>query len=246
MELPTVPALQSPPSTEVETRCPRHIGIVLDGNRRWASRHGLKSAADGHRTGFGKIPDILTWCAESGIHVVTLWMLSDDNVARRSASELEDLYAIHESVINRLRRSDQWRLHHIGSTDLLPEPIVRLLADAEEATRHNAGMLVNLAIGYGGRRDIVAAVRSLVEDVTKGLDVPVTEEELSRRLSTAGQPEPEFIIRPSGEFRTSGFLLWQAARAELHFCEQLWPDFSREDLTEALQSFSHRQRRFGS
>ncbi|MDJ1135142.1 polyprenyl diphosphate synthase [Streptomyces iconiensis] len=243
MNFPTASATQ--PAAEQRTRLPRHVGIVLDGNRRWARRNGLESTADGHRTGFDKIPDVLTWCAESGIQFVTLWMLSDDNIARRSASELEDLYAIDEGVINRLRASGRWRLHHIGNPDLLPRSIVRLLRDAEEDTHRNTGMLVNLAIGYGGRSDVLTAVRSIIEDVTHGRGVQVTEEELANRLSTAGQPDPEFIIRPSGEFRTSGFLLWQAALAELYFCDCLWPDFTRDDLAQALRSFSERTRRLG-
>jgi len=225
---------------------PRHLGIILDGNRRWARDRGLPTAAEGHRTGFGKIPEVLTWCADAGTAVVTLWMLSDDNITHRTTDELRDLYTIDEDVITQLVTDGRWQLHHIGQAHRLPAPLASLLRRAEQATRNNSGMLVNLAIGYGGRNDILSAVRTLVHDIRNGADPDVTEQRLASYLSTAGQPDPDLVIRPSGELRTSGFLLWQAALAELYFCDALWPDFSRADLAAALESYAARQRRFGA
>jgi short-chain Z-isoprenyl diphosphate synthase len=225
---------------------PRHVGIVLDGNRRWARRQGLPTAGHGHRAGFSKIPEVTSWCDELGIGVVTLWMLSDDNIAHRSAAELDDLYAINQDVVRKLVADSRWRLRHIGYAELLPDCLTGLLREAEHATRDSGGMLVNLALAYGGRADLLTAVRSLMRDTRAGRAVEVTEQELSRRLSTAGQPDPDLIIRPSGELRTSGFLLWQAALAELYFCDALWPDFSRADLDDAVRAYARRHRRLGA
>ncbi|MFE5736200.1 polyprenyl diphosphate synthase [Streptomyces celluloflavus] len=238
--LPRTTAAENAPSI------PRHLGIILDGNRRWARRHGLPTIRDGHCAGFGKIPDVLTWCEELGIEIVTLWMLSDDNIARRSAAELQDLYAIDEDVISKLITAGRWRLHHIGRTDLLPGRLVALLHAADLATRDNEGMLVNLALAYGGRSDILTALQSVLRDAQADRSVQVTEEQIARRLSTAGQPDPDLVIRPSGELRTSGFLLWQAALTELYFCDRLWPDFTRADLLDAVRAYGRRQRRFGA
>ncbi|MFI7122092.1 polyprenyl diphosphate synthase [Amycolatopsis sp. NPDC049868] len=225
---------------------PQHLGIILDGNRRWARRRGLPTAADGHRTGFRKIPEVLSWCDELGIKVVTLWMLSDDNIAHRHAEEIRDLHAINERVINELIAFRRWRLRHVGRTELLPARLVSLLDTAERCSSNVRGMDVNLAIAHGGRSDIVAAMRTLAEDLRADNSIEVTEALISERLPTAGQPDPDLVIRPSGEFRTSGFLLWQAARAELYFCDRLWPDFSRADLLEAIEAFAHRRRRYGA
>lgn len=225
---------------------PRHLGIVLDGNRRWARSHGLACAGDGHRTGFGKIPEVLGWCEQFGIEVVTLWMLSDDNIRNRSAAELADLYDIDADVISKLITTGRWRLRHIGEVDLLPRSLAAHLRDAEAVTAHHSGLTVNLALAYGGRSDVVNAVRRLLLDVTAGAVSAVTEEILAGYLSTAGQPDPDLIIRPAGEIRTSGFLLWQAALSELYFCNVFWPDFAREDLQAALRTYSVRSRRFGA
>ncbi|KIZ17850.1 UDP pyrophosphate synthase [Streptomyces natalensis ATCC 27448] len=225
---------------------PRHLGIVMDGNRRWAREHGLPTAGHGHRAGFGKIPHLLDWCDAFGIGTVTLWMLSDDNIRNRSSAELADLYAINGDVVEGLAAARRWRLHPIGSMELLPSWLADRLRDAERATEHLNGMLVNLAIAYGGRSDLICAVRALVADMASGQVDSVTEEVLARYLSTAGQPDPDLVIRTSGEVRTSGILLWQAALAELYFCDRLWPDFSRQDLHDALDAYSRRQRRLGA
>ncbi|QCX74754.1 (2Z,6E)-farnesyl diphosphate synthase [Streptomyces sp. YIM 121038] len=238
--------------SEVPSRAPtaeapvRHLGIVLDGNRRWARRQGLPGAEHGHRDGFAKIPEVLTWCAEFGIGVITLWMLSDDNIARRHTEELEHLYSIDEAVITRLTAMRRWRVHHIGDPALLPDRLVKALRHAEYVTRDACGPLVNLAIGYGGRRDLLNAINALVRDSADGLTGEVTADRLARFLSTAGQPDPDLIIRTSGECRTSGFLLWQAALGEWYFSDRLWPDFTRDDLQAALRAYARRHRRLGA
>ncbi|MGW0841767.1 polyprenyl diphosphate synthase [Streptomyces sp. NPDC002787] len=227
---------------------PRHLGIVLDGNRRWARARGLTLPREGHLIGFAKIPDVLDWCEEFGIEIVTPWMPSDDNIRNRSQDELSDLYAIDADVITRLATSGRWRLHPIGDLELLPAWLAARLRAAEAETDGCGGMLVNLALGYGGRRDVLSAVRALIEEVAAGRTLPgtITEAALARHLSTAGQPDPDLVIRPSGEVRTSGFLLWQAALAEYYFCDRLWPDCNRADLLDALRAYSRRQRRLGA
>jgi len=217
----------------MKTCPPRHLGIILDGNRRWARDHELPTVGDGHRAGFAKIPDVLSWCDELGIGVVTLWMLSD-------------LYAIITDVTRKLIAEDRWRLHPIGRLDLLPPALASLLRTAEESTRSADGMLVNLALAYGGRSDVLTAVRAVVDDVLAGRTAHVSEEHLARHLDTVGQPDPDLIIRPSGVLRSSGFLLWQAALAEYWFTDRLWPDFTLADLHEALAAYSGRERRLGS
>jgi short-chain Z-isoprenyl diphosphate synthase len=224
----------------------QHLGVVLDGNRRWAREHGLDPVSEGHRIGFGKIPELLSWCDELRIPVVTIWMLSDDNIAQRPPAELAELYAIDVRVVERLRAEGRWRLHHIGRTELLPEKLVKTLRDAEHSTAAHSAMLVNLAIGYGGRSDVVGAIRSMMADAADGRAVLPTEDEISRRLSTSGQPDPDLVIRPSGVSRTSGFMIWQAALAELYFCDRLWPDFTRADLLHAVSSYERRARRLGA
>jgi short-chain Z-isoprenyl diphosphate synthase len=242
----TVQSLDSGmPEAGMPKRIPRHVAIVLDGNRRWARLNGLPTAADGHRAGFGRIPEVLAWCAELGLEIVTLWMLSDDNIKRRSDVELADLYLVIEEVVARLVAERRWRVNPVGRMDLLPAWLAARLRAAREATDGVTGPRVNLAVGYGGRSDLLAAVKSLVRDARTGDVVEVTEAELGRRLSTAGQPDPDLIIRPAGELRMSGFLLWQGALAEFWFTDRLWPDFSRADLFRALCDYGRRDRRLG-
>ncbi|MFE0172368.1 polyprenyl diphosphate synthase [Streptomyces sp. NPDC059002] len=224
---------------------PRHVAIILDGNRRWARRNGLDAVREGHAAGFGKIPEVLGWCEEAGIGTVTLWMLSDDNIRSRTPSELADLYDINRDVVSRIAAARRWQLRHIGDPSLLPETLAEVLLQAEKDNRHVDGLRVNLALAYGGRADVVNAVRTLFEEM-RGIPPQITEESLSRHMSTAGQPDPDLAIRPSGELRTSGLLLWQAALSELYFCDCLWPDFSRADFDRALRTYGLRDRRLGA
>jgi short-chain Z-isoprenyl diphosphate synthase len=229
---------------------PRHVGVILDGNRRWARASGAV-AADGHRAGADRILDFLGWCEDAGVERVTLWLLSTDNLAR-PAQELTDLLEIIEDVVGRLAGAQRWRVHPVGALDLLPAATARRLKEFEESSRAVEGIHVNVAIGYGGRREIADAVRSLlheqaqqgrsIEELAEILDV----EHIAEHLYTRGQPDPDLVIRTSGEQRLSGFLLWQSAHSEFYFCEALWPDFRKVDFLRALRSYSQRHRRFGA
>jgi len=230
-------------------RLPRHIGVMLDGNRRWAKAVG-RDTAHGHRVGAANIEPLLTWCEEVGIEVVTLWLLSTDNL-HRPASELSSLLQIIEEAVDSLADQRRWRIHPVGALDLLPASTAARLKAAEESTRDVEGMLVNVAVGYGGRREIADAVRSLLaehaargtplEELAQQIDV----EHIAEHLYTAGQPDPDLVIRTSGEQRLGGFLLWQSAKSEFYFCEAYWPDFRRVDFLRALRAYAHRERRLG-
>jgi len=232
------------------TRIPRHVGVILDGNRRWAAGHG-GSTASGHRAGAEKIDDFLGWCEEAGVEVVTLWLLSTDNLSRPS-EELTPLLTIIEDLVGAIAATGRWRVHPVGSLDLLPASLSRRLKEHENATLDIRGLHVNVAVGYGGRREIADAVRSLlhehaargnsIEEVAEFLDV----EHIAEHLYTRGQPDPDLVIRTSGEQRLSGFLLWQSAHSEFYFCEALWPDFRKVDFLRALRSYADRERRYGS
>ena len=231
---------------------PRHVGVMLDGNRRWARSVGLADVSDGHRAGADKIVDLLGWCEEAGVEVVTLWLLSTDNLSR-DPDELESLLRIIDTTVADLADRRRWRLRGMGALDLLPEQTAVVLKEAEEATADlPAALHVNIAVGYGGRREIADAVRSLLhehaangaslDEVAASIDV----EHIAEHLYTKGQPDPDLLIRTSGEQRLSGFLLWQSAHSEYYFCDAYWPDFRRVDFLRALRSYSARHRRFGA
>ena len=232
---------------------PRHIGVMLDGNRRWARAVG-RDTAHGHRAGAANIEPLLGWCDEVGIQVVTLWLLSTDNLNRPSR-ELEPLLQIIEEAVDSLADQRRWRLHPVGALDLLPPSTAERLKAAEEATRDVGGMLVNVAVGYGGRREIADAVRSLLvehagrgtslEELAQDLTPEHIAEQIEGHLYTKGQPDPDLVIRTSGEQRLGGFLLWQSAKSEFYFCEAYWPDFRRVDFLRALRAYSLRERRGG-
>ncbi len=228
---------------------PRHVGVILDGNRRWARSFG-ETAATGHRRGADKIGEFLGWSEDLGIEVVTLWMLSTDNLAR-SPEELSALLEIIEDAVRDLADSGRWRLRIMGRLDLLPERTAKALREAEERTAPVLGLQVNVAVGYGGRHEIADAVRAyLREQADRGAPLATLAENLDvenieEHLYTRGQPDPELLIRTSGEQRLSGFLLWQSAQSEFYFCEAYWPDFRRVDYLRALRSYSQRERRLG-
>lgn len=229
---------------------PRHVGIMLDGNRRWARASGADSA-HGHQAGADKVFEFLGWCEEVGIEHVTLWMLSPDNL-NRPRGELDTLLAIIDRTVARLVAAGRWRVHPVGALDLLPADMAERLKEAEESTRGVPGLHVNVAIGYGGRREITDAVRSLLlehaargsslEQVAELIDV----EHIAEHLYTRGQPDPDLVIRTSGEQRIGGFLLWQSVHSEFYFCEAFWPDFRRVDFLRALRAYAGRERRFGT
>ncbi len=229
---------------------PKHVGVMLDGNRRWAKAVG-RDTAHGHRAGAANIEPLLGWCDEVGIEVVTLWLLSTDNLNRPS-HELDPLLDIIGEAVASLADQQRWRIHPVGALDLLPTPVAEQLKAAEEATRDVDGMLVNVAVGYGGRREIADAVRSLLhESAAKGMSLEdlatvIDVEHIAEHLYTKGQPDPDLVIRTSGEQRLGGFLLWQSAKSEFYFCEAYWPDFRRVDFLRAIRAYALRERRFGS
>lgn len=229
---------------------PRHVGVLVDGNRRWARSYGADTSA-GHRAGAENVMEFLGWCEEVGVEVVTLWLLSTDNLARPS-QELAALFTIIGDLTGRIAGTGRCRVHPVGSLDLLPDTLSGALKEHEAATRDVHGVHVNVAVGYGGRREITDAVRSLLlEHAARGTSIEelaelVDVEHIAEHLYTRGQPDPDLVIRTSGEQRLSGFLLWQSAHSEFYFCEALWPDFRKVDFLRALRSYSARQRRFGA
>jgi short-chain Z-isoprenyl diphosphate synthase len=229
---------------------PRHVGVILDGNRRWARSMGLADVATGHQRGADKISELLQWCTEAGVELVTLWLLSTDNLTRPS-SELDPLLRIIENTVQGLV-AEGLHIKPVGALDLLPDKTACILKDAGERTSDAPGLIVNVAVGYGGRREIADAVRSLLhEHASKGTSIEelaeiLDVEHIAEHLYTRGQPDPDLVIRTSGEQRLSGFLLWQSAHSEFHFCEVYWPDFRKVDFLRALRSYAARHRRYGS
>lgn len=230
---------------------PHHVGVMLDGNRRWARKAGFTNPTEGHRAGAAHIVDLLEWCQESGIGMVTLWLLSTDNL-RRPGQELQPLLEIITDVVEDLAAPDRvWKLRIVGALDLLPEPMSARLTAAATRTEHRRALQVDIAVGYGGRQEIVDAVKSMLEagikqghgiqEVIDSLNV----ETIGEHLYTSGQPDPDLVIRTSGEQRLSGFLLWQSAHSEFWFCEAYWPDFRRVDFLRALRDYAARHRRYG-
>ena len=228
---------------------PRHVGIILDGNRRWAKSLGV-AASSGHRKGADHVREVLGWCEETGIEIVTLWLLSTENLSR-AKDELNELLDIIARLTESLAAAKRWRLRVMGDLGLLPPPLARRIAGACRSTAEIGGMTVNVAIGYGGRQDITSAVRGyLTEKAMQGATLEqviesVSISDITDHMYTSGQPDPDLIIRTSGEQRMSGFMLWQTVHTEFYFCETYWPDFRRTDFLRALRDYSLRERRRG-
>ena len=230
---------------------PRHVAIMVDGNRRWARAAGFDDVSHGHVAGALHIANLLDWCSEAGVGHVTLWLLSTDNL-RRPTEELEPLLRIIAGVATELSAPrNPWQVKAVGALDLLPPETTLALKKAEEETADRTGLVVNIAVGYGGRREIADAVRSLLnehaaaggtlEELAEVIDV----DHIAEHLYTRGQPDPDLVIRTSGEQRLSGFLLWQSVHSEFYFCDALWPDFRKIDFLRALRDYGTRRRRFG-
>jgi tritrans,polycis-undecaprenyl-diphosphate synthase [geranylgeranyl-diphosphate specific] len=231
---------------------PGHIGIILDGNRRWAQNHRL-TVDLGHTQGADVVERLLDWCHEIGIKSITLYVLSTENL-QRSAEEVAELFRLIEERLRRLLTDDRIykyrvRVKGIGKFDLLPEEMREILDEVERKTADYDGHFLNIAVAYGGRAEITDSVKAIAEDVKKGVLSPddITEETISGRLYTSHlpNPEPDLIIRTSGEERMSGFLLWQGAYSELVFLDVYWPDFRKIDLLRAIRTYQQRQRRLG-
>ena len=230
---------------------PHHVAMMIDGNRRWARQLGFQTPAHGHRAGAAKMVEFLEWCDDLGVGVVTLYLLSNDNVRKRDAAELSDLIEIIAGLAGRLSRRGDWRVQHVGRVDGLPDFLVGALRDAEQRTSENGGLHVNLAVGYGGRDEIVDAVRKIIQkhDERGGsleeLADSLTPDVIGEHLYTGGQPDPDLVIRTSGEQRLSDFLVWQSAHSEFYFVEALGPDLRQIDFLRAIRDYTTRERRFG-
>jgi len=231
---------------------PKHIGVMVDGNRRWAVAQGLDRAGHGHAAGAKKIEDFLGWCADLNISHVTLYLLSTDNLKGRDSEELTDLIEIIVSLSERLADLGKFRLQVVGDLESLPDEASNRLQRIQEQSSGNSGLHVNLAVAYGGRKEIADAMRSILrKNASEGKSVEelaelLTPELIADHLYTGGQPDPDLLIRTSGEQRLSGFLLWQSANSEFYFAEAMWPDFRRVDFLRAMRNFQRRHRRFGS
>jgi short-chain Z-isoprenyl diphosphate synthase len=234
---------------------PRHVGIILDGNRRHGRALGLTDSREVYDLGAGKLDEVLDWCAELAIPTVTLWVLSTDNF-RRPASEVSGILAAIAKKLDALARDPaihrrRVRVRAIGCLEMLPRPVLQAIAAAEEATADYDGMELNIAVAYGGRQEISDAVRGLLTgmaanggSLAEAIAV-VSPETIAGHLYTAGLPDPDLIIRTSGEVRLSGFLLWQSAHSEFYFTDVHWPAFRRIDFLRAIRAYQQRQRRFG-
>ena len=229
------------------SQTPHHIGIIVDGNRRWAKANTVE-ARSGHQAGADKIVDFLNWCEAAQVKLVTIWLLSTDNF-KRSQQELDELLKIIANLVKELSETGRWNVKVVGALDVLPdwmaEQFQKLPSDLKTE------LDVNVAIGYGGRREIVDAIKAyLHSERDKGASIEqaaaeLNDEVISKFLYTAGQPDPDLLIRTSGEQRLGGFLLWQSTHSEFYFCEAYWPDFRRVDFLRALRAYSQRHRRFG-
>jgi short-chain Z-isoprenyl diphosphate synthase len=233
---------------------PRHVGVIMDGNRRWARRAGLSSPSLGHRHGAEHLDDLLRWCASASITHVTVFVCSTENLANRDPGEVAVLMTLVEELAARVRAEPNplWRLHVAGRTDALPDVTATALGAAVTATQTcRTDNHLTLAIGYGGRQELLDAMSQLLLDrAAEGSSLEqvalnLRPEDIAERLYNAGQPEPDLIIRTSGEQRLSNFLLWQSAYSELYFCDAYWPAFREIDFLRALRSYAGRHRRYG-
>ncbi|MFW0155467.1 polyprenyl diphosphate synthase [Rothia sp. P6271] len=231
-------------------KLPQHVGVLVDGNRRWAAQQG-KNTKYGHQRGAQRIIDFLQWCQELNVPMVTLYMLSTENL-KRKPEELQDLLDVIENLLEELTHKHLAKIHAVGRLHALPKTLTQSINKAIEATQDINTLQVNIAVGYGGRQEIVDAVKELLQQAQQrgtSLEELVQQLEtsdISEHLYTRGLPDPDLLIRTSGEQRLSGFLTWQSAYSEFYFCEALWPDFTRTDFVHALADYALRQRRFGS
>ncbi len=234
---------------------PRHIGIILDGNRRHGQRHGLHEPRDIYDLGARKLDDVLGWCGELAVPAVTLWVCSTDNLDRPPHQVSGILAAVEaklrtlacDPVIHRRRV----RVQAIGKLQLLPASLVSAIEAAREATPGYDGMVLTIAVAYGGREEIADAVHALLsEQALQGATLAdvldhITPAAIGRHIYMAGAPDPDLIIRTSGEIRLSGFLLWQSAHSEFYFCDVAWPAFRKVDFLRTVRAYQQRRRRFG-
>lgn len=229
-------------------KLPVHIGIIMDGNGRWAQKRSLPRQV-GHRVGAQTFREITRYCEKIGIKYLTVYAFSTENW-RRPKSEVDGLMKLFKEYLEESLtdfRNENIKTRFIGDISALSPDIRELMREAEELTKDKTGLCLNIAINYGGREELANAAKKIARDVAEGrLSVDdITEEQFENYLYTAGQPDPDLILRPSGEYRTSNFLLWQSAYAEYVFMDVLWPDFKPDDLDRALHEYAKRNRRFG-
>jgi undecaprenyl diphosphate synthase len=227
---------------------PVHIGIIMDGNGRWAKKRFLPRQA-GHSIGAQAFRKITRYCNRRGVKYLTVYAFSTENWKRPQEEVVAIMNLLREYLVESLRefKEENIKTRFIGDITILDQDIQELIKDAEKSTENATGLVLNIAINYGGRAEIVTATRLIAEDVKKGklMVKNINEAEISKRLYTAGQPDPDMIIRPSGELRTSNFLVWQAVYSEYWFSNILWPDFKPENLEDAFREYAKRNRRFG-
>ena len=231
-------------------RLPRHVGAIVDGNRRWAKRGGAKYET-GYRAGADKIIEFSQWCDDLGVEIVTLWLLSTDNL-QRPAEEVASILDAVETLMQQIADERRWPLSVIGNLDMLPAESAARMKRLAQSTDDIDEMRVNICVGYGGRQELTDAMRSLLveqaslgrslEEVASTLEV----DHIAEHLYTRGQPDPDLVIRTSGEQRLSGFLLWQSVHSEFYFSDALWPAFRHVDFLRAMRSYALRERRFGA
>lgn len=230
---------------------PAHIGVIMDGNGRWAKKRGL-NRWDGHKEGAKVFRKICDYACEIGVKSITFYAFSTENW-RRPPEEIEAIMELFREYLGEAEERENenvvkgMRMHFIGRRDDMPDDIVSLMETAEQNSRSATKIDVNIAINYGGRLEIVDAVKKIAAKVRSGEITPneITEQDISDNIYTAGQPDPDLIIRPSGEYRLSNFLLWQSAYSEFWFSDILWPDFTTDDFDRAIDDYNHRNRRFG-
>jgi tritrans,polycis-undecaprenyl-diphosphate synthase [geranylgeranyl-diphosphate specific] len=230
---------------------PRHLAIIMDGNRRFAARHGLL-VAEGHLRGREKLEELLNWCLEVGVRILTVYALSTENL-HRPRGELDELMALFAQGFRDIATDERVHRHKIrvraiGNREVLPPAVQEAIRTAEEATAAYDQYFYNVAIAYGGREEILAAIRQLAREARAGTLDPdsIEERTVAQRLYTAELPDPDLILRTSGEERISNFLLWQSAYAELYFADVLWPGLTHLDFLRAIRSYQDRQRRYGT
>lgn len=229
---------------DLPKKIPVHIGIIMDGNGRWALARGLPRLA-GHRAGTENLRRTIEACIEFGIQYLTIYAFSTENWGR-PAEEIQGLMRIFEDVIDRELQElyDQGvQLRHLGRLDRLKPDFQKKVRHAVDFTKDNHRLILNIAFNYGGKDEIVCAIQRIIQDGVKAEEV--TEQLVSQYLFTAGEPDPDLIIRTSGELRNSNFLIWQGAYAEWYFPSTFWPDFDKEELRKAIEEFSRRQRKYG-
>jgi len=227
---------------------PKHIAIIMDGNGRWAEARGLPKAM-GHSQGVESVRKIVKACVKRGVKYLTLYAFSTENW-KRPDHEIKALFELLENFIDkefRLFHENQIRFRVIGEREKIQKDILAKIEKSERETADYENMTVNVAISYGGRQEILSAARALAEDVREGrIEASAIDEDIfAARLYTKGQPDPDLVIRTSGEMRVSNFLLWQISYSEIYVTEKLWPDFGEEDLDKAIEEYSKRERRFG-